>query len=53
MGPALSPLESLYREASRRFGRERAEGLRPFIEQLARDIELLARVSFDSGEEPR
>lgn len=53
MGPALSPLESLYREAIRRYGRERAEVLRPFIEQLAKDLELLARVPFDPDEEPR
>ena len=48
----VSTAESLHREASRRFGRERADALRPFLEQLAADVELLVRVPFAPDDEP-
>lgn len=44
--------ESLYLEACRRFGRERADLLRPLLDQLAKDIERITSVSLSPDEEP-
>jgi hypothetical protein len=44
--------EGLYLEACRRFGSERADLIRPALQQLAKDIELIASVSLSPDEEP-
>jgi hypothetical protein len=44
--------EVLHLEAVRRFGRERADLLRPLLDQLAADSEQLTRVALEPDEEP-
>jgi len=45
-------VEALRLEAVRQFGRERAELLRPLLNQLAEDLEQMTRVELREDEEP-
>ena len=45
-------VESLYLEACHLYSRERAEILRPLLEQLAKDMTLFSRLPLNYDEEP-
>jgi hypothetical protein len=49
---AASILEGLRAEAIRRFGPERAEAIRPALEQTAEELALIAAFPLDREEEP-